>query len=127
MSLQITRNNIDKCDECQNNIATLFCKECNNNLCQHCWDIIHNNNQTSHNIHKSHSPPSQLVIPIKDISSIFHFNQIIKYDSKFRNGFHDPEDPPKIVSHITLLSTGHTTILCDKKLENEKFMKFHLE
>ena len=73
-----------------------------------------------HNIHKYHSPPSQLVIPIKDISSIFHFNQIIKYDGKFRNGFHDPEDPPKIVSHITLLSTNHTTILCDKKLENGK-------
>ena len=120
MSLQIVKNNIDKCDECQINIATLFCKDCKNNLCFQCWEFIHNNNQTSHNIHKSHSPPFQLVIPIKDILSFLHFNHMIKYNGKFRNGFHDPEDPPIIVSHITILSTDHTTIICDKKLDNGK-------
>ena len=117
MSLQSITNHIEKCNECQNNIATLLCKECNSYLCSKCWDSIHNS-QTSHNIHKSHSPPSQLVIPIKDILSIIHFNKIIKYDGKFRNGFHDPKDLPKIVSHITIQNFNHTTILCDKKLEN---------
>ncbi len=46
-----------------------------------------------------------------------HFNKIIKYEGQFRNGFHDPNDPPKIVSHIHKIST-HITILCDKILEN---------
>ena len=109
-----TTNQIEKCKECKINISTLFCKECNNYLCQKCWDIIHNSS-SSHNIHKSHTSPSQLVIPIKNILSLF--NKIIKYDGKFRNGFHDPNDPPKVVSHITKLN-NHTTILCDKKLEN---------
>ncbi len=116
MSLITTTNQIEKCKECQNNISTLFCKECNCYLCQKCWDIIHNS-PTSYNILKSHSPPSQLVIPIKDILSILHFNKINKYYGKFRNGFHDPNDPPKIVSHIPKTSS-HVTILCDKKLEN---------
>ena len=85
---------------------------------QKCWDNIHNNDLKSHNIHKSHSSPTQLVIPIKDILTFIHFNKIIKYEGQFRNGFHDPNDPPKRVSHITILSSNHTTILCDKRLEN---------
>ncbi len=118
MSLQSTINKLENCNECLINIATLLCKECNSILCQKCWDNIHNNDLKSHNIHKSHSSPTQLVIPIKDILSFIHFNKIIKYEGQFRNGFHDPNDPPKRVSHITILSSNHTTILCDKRLEN---------
>ena len=117
MSLQSTTNNLENCKECLSNIATLLCKECNSILCQKCWDNIHNNNLKSHNIHKSHSSPIQLLIPIKDILSFIHFNKIIKYEGQFRNGFHDPNDPPKIVSHINKTSS-HVTILCDKRLEN---------
>ena len=43
------------------------------------------------------------------------FNKIIKYDGKFRNGFHNPNDPPNIVSSR---KGDHTTILCDKSLKN---------
>ena len=118
MSLQSTINKLENCNECLINIATLLCKECNSILCQKCWDNIHNNELKSHNIHKSHSSPTQLVIPIKDILTFIHFNKIIKYEGQFRNGFHDPNDPPKRVSHITILSSNHTTILCDKRLEN---------
>ena len=107
-------NNIEKCKECQDNISTLFCKECNCYMCQKCWELIHNS-LTSHNILKSHSPPLQLVIPIKDILSILNFNKIIKYDGKFRNGFHNVNDPPNIVSNP---NGNHTTILCDKSLIN---------
>ena len=64
-------NNIEKCKECQDNISTLFCKECNCYLCQKCWELIHNS-LTSHYILKSHSPPLKLVIPIKDILSILN-------------------------------------------------------
>ena len=117
MSLQSTTNNLENCKECLSNIATLLCKECNSILCQKCWDNIHNNNLKSHNIHKSHSSPIQLLIPIKDILQFIHFNKIIKYEGQFRNGFHDPNDHPKIVSHINKTSS-HVTILCDKRLEN---------
>ena len=116
-ALSKTTNQIEQCKECKKNISTLFCKECNNYLCQECWNIIHNSS-TSHNINKSHSPPSQLLIPIKDILTFLHFNKIRKYDGRFRNGFHDPNDPPNIVSHITQQPETHTTILCDKRLEN---------
>ena len=119
MSLQTITSYLEKCNECHKYIATLFCKDCNSNLCSECWNNIHKS-QNSYNIIKSHSPPSQLIIPVKDILSIIPFNNltsIIKYVGKFRNGFHDPKDPPKIVSHITKLE-NHTTILCDKKLEN---------
>ena len=73
MSLQSTTNNLENCKECLSNIATLLCKECNSILCQKCWYNIHNNNLKSHNIHKSHSSPIQLLIPIKDILSFIHF------------------------------------------------------
>lgn len=114
MSLQKITNNIEKCNECKENLSTLFCRECNSNLCQKCWDIIHNSN-SSHNINKSHLPPSQLVIPVKDILSIIHFNKIIKYDGKFRNGFHNPNDSPKMVSSP---NGDHICVLCDKELKN---------
>ena len=86
MSLQSTTNNLENCKECLSNIAILLCKECNSVLCQKCWDNIHNNNLKSHNIHKSHSSPIQLQIPIKDILQFIHFNKIIKYEGQFRNG-----------------------------------------
>ena len=114
MSLQTITSNIEKCNECKENISTLFCKECNSYLCQKCWDVIHNSN-SSHNINKSHLPPSQLVIPIKDILSIIQFNKIIKYEGKFRNGFHNPNDSPKIVSSpkdgLTLLGVASSVNL----------------
>ena len=86
MSLQTTTNQLEKWHECQSNISTFFCKECKRNLFKQCWEIIHNMT-TSHNINKSHSSPSQLVIPIKDILSIFLFNKVTKHDGQFRNGF----------------------------------------
>jgi len=116
MSLECTINHLEKCNECKFQIAILLCKECNNTLCQKCWDKIHNN-INSHNIHKSHSPPTTLMIPIKNIIDIIPLNKVIKYDGKFRNGFHDPNDPPNLVSHITKMNE-HTTILCDKQLLN---------
>ena len=114
MSLEKITNNIEKCKEFNDNISTLFCKECNCGLCQKCWELIHNS-LTSHNILKSHAYPLQVVIPIRDILSILQFNKIIKYDGKFRNGFHNPNDPQNIVSSP---NGGHTSILCDKLLKN---------
>ena len=114
MSSEKITNNLEKCRECNENISTLFCKECNCYLCQKCWELIHNS-LTSHNILKSHLPPLQLVIPIRDILSILQFNKIIRYDGKFRNGFHDPNDPLNIVSSP---NGNHTSILCDKSLKN---------
>ena len=110
MSLQTTTNQLEKCHECQSNISTFFCKECKRNLFKQCWEIIHNMT-TSHNINKSHLSPSQLVIPIKDILSIFLFNKVTKHDGQFRNGFLNPNDSPKIFSQP---NGGYTKILCDK-------------
>ena len=52
---------------------------------------------------------------IKDVLSILQLNRIIRYDGKFRNGLHNLNDPPNIVSTP---NGGHTSILSDKSLKN---------
>ena len=98
---------------CKKNLSVLFCKDCNSSFCKSCYDLIHTDEKALE-ILKNHSSPVDLVIPFDKIRALINLNNRIHYDGKFRNGFHNHNDPP---NYCSLPNGEHTTILCDKKLE----------
>ena len=112
----ITLNTLKNCDNCEKEIPSLFCKECNKKLCNICCQKIHKENNNL-----NHSAPNPLLICLEEIKYLFmNQKKIIKYNGKFRNGFHNPDDKPNYVSKPL---GNHICILCDKKLENNNIYK----
>ena len=110
----INASELSSCSNCKANLSILFCNECKAPFCKICWDKLHKG-ENAIDIFKNHQTPSDLVIPFEIIRSLINLNERIHYVGKFRNGFHNPKDPPKYCSSP---NGEHTTILCDKKLKS---------
>lgn len=112
----ITLNTLKNCDNCGIETPYLLWKECNKKFCHSCQAKIHNEKNNL-----NHSAPSPLLINLEEIKFLFlNQRKFINYSGKFRNGFHNPNDAPNYVSKPL---GKHTSIICDKNLENNNIYK----
>ena len=109
-------SDLTSCSNCKKNLSVLLCKDCNATFCKKCHELLHKS-ENAFELFKTHSPPSDLIIPFETIKSLNKFNNRIHYQGKFRDGFHNPNDPP---NYCSLPIGEHKTILCDNKLEPNK-------
>ena len=118
-------SDLTSCSNCKKNLSVLLCKDCNATFCKKCHELLHKS-ENAFELFKTHSPPSDLIIPFETIKSLNKFNNRIHYQGKFRDGFHNPNDAP---NYCSLPIGEHKTILCDNKLEPNKIyeikFKFH--